>query len=110
MTGLSAVRLGAAGFQLPFMFVFGPQLLLIGTTMEIVLATATCAVGVSALAAAFCGFLLRPLHLVERLAFGAAALTLMYPGGLTDVVGVGVTAIVGAAHWLRHRRLAPAEP
>jgi len=110
MTGLSAVRLGAAGFLLPFMFVFGPQLLLLGTTTEIVLATVTCAVGVSALAAAFCGFLLRPLYFVERLALGAAALTLMYPGGLTDVVGVGLAGIVGVAHWLRHRRLAPAEP
>jgi TRAP transporter 4TM/12TM fusion protein len=105
LTGLSAVRLGAAGFLLPFMFVFGPQLLLLGTTTEIVFATVTCAVGVSALAAAFCGFLLRPLHLVERLLLGVAALTLMHPGGLTDLVGVSLSLLVGVIHWWRHRKM-----
>jgi TRAP-type uncharacterized transport system fused permease subunit len=99
------VRLGAAGFLLPFMFVFGPQLLLLGTTTEIVFATVTCAVGVSALAAAFCGFLLRPLHLVERLLLGVAALTLMHPGGLTDLVGVSLSLLVGVIHWWRHRKM-----
>lgn len=102
-TGISAVRLGAAGFILPFMFVYGPQLLLQGSATEIMLASATCAVGVSALAAAFSGYLAAPLTAVERVLLCAAAATLMHPGGLTDILGVLLAGAVLVLHWLRTR-------
>ena len=77
-TGLTAVRLGLAGFIVPFMFAFGPSLLLIGTISEIVLDTITALIGVYFLAIALEGFS-EHLSLFKRVCLTGAALLLIYP-------------------------------
>src|SRR5688500_3960691 len=59
-TGLASVKLGATGYIIPFMFVFGPALLMIGSWDRILLATVTAVIGVIALAASLHGYFLRP--------------------------------------------------
>jgi TRAP-type uncharacterized transport system fused permease subunit len=83
--------LASAGFLVPFMFVYGPALLLDGTVPEILLAMATGLAGVTALAAAAMGFLRSELRMWERLVLGAAALALMFPGLMSD--GFGLAAL-----------------
>jgi TRAP transporter 4TM/12TM fusion protein len=97
-----AMTLAAAGFLVPFMFVYGPPLLLDGGIAEILVALATAVVGVIALAASTMGFARRPLALWERVFLGLASLALMMPGWVSDLVGF---AIVGLAFW----RAAPGE-
>lgn len=106
-SGLEAVRIAAAGFLVPFMFVYEPALLAIGDWGTIALATATAVVGVAALAAALYGYLLAPLALWQRIPMAAAALLLIKPGFVTDLLGMGLLATVAAVQWYAARRAAP---
>ena len=79
------MKLGLAGFILPFMFIYGPALLLIGDWWEIITVIITASIGASALAVALQGNLLKPLNWAQRVAFTAGALTLVHAQLLTDV-------------------------
>lgn len=93
-TAFAASILGIAGFVVPFMFVYGPELLLIGEPLAIVQATVTAMLGVTALAAGAVGFARRRLAWWERGLAIASALTLVYSGLATDLIGlVGVAYI-----------------
>jgi TRAP transporter 4TM/12TM fusion protein len=87
-TAVTAMGLATAGFLVPFLFVYGPALLLEGSPAEVALAAITALAGVTALAAAVVGWLRGPLGPLGRLALLAAALTLIAPGILTDALGV----------------------
>ncbi len=105
--GFEAVRIAAAGFLIPFMFVYEPALLSIGAWGPIALATATAVVGVMALAASLYGYLLAPLATWQRVALGAAALLLIKPGPITDAVGLGMLGVVVLMQWATLRRAVP---
>ncbi|HEX6211792.1 MAG TPA: TRAP transporter fused permease subunit [Methylomirabilota bacterium] len=87
-----AVKFAAAGFLVPFFFVFYPALLFQGSWSEIGLALVTGGVGVVALAAGLEGYLLRTATWIERGLFVAAALLLIDPGLVTDLVGLTLLA------------------
>lgn len=93
-TAVSAALLAGAGFLVPFMFVYGPELLLIGNPVEIMLAFVTGLLGVIALASAGMGYARRPLRVWERVIALGAALFLVYPGLPTDAVGLLLLAFV----------------
>ena len=106
--GWEAVRIGAAGFIVPFMFVYEPALLMIGDWPTIVLATATATVGCVTLAAGLFGYLVRPCVLWERIVLVVAALLLIDPGWLTDLLGLALLAGVLANQLLSASRRANA--
>ena len=93
-TAVSAALLAGAGFVVPFMFVYGPELLLIGHPVEIMLAFVTGLLGVIALASAGMGYARRPLRIWERAIAVCAALLLVYPGLPTDVGGLLLLAFI----------------
>jgi TRAP-type uncharacterized transport system fused permease subunit len=99
-TGVATLKLGATGYIIPFMFVFGPSLLMIGSWDRILLTTITAVLGVTALAGSLHGYLLRPTRLWERLTLFGAAIVLIKPGLWTDLVGLGGLAAVVAAQQL----------
>jgi TRAP transporter 4TM/12TM fusion protein len=94
-TGIQATRLSIAGFIIPYMFVYGPALLLGQTAWsDSILALVTGTIGTLCLAGAVIGYLLRPATVVERLLLLPAALLLIKPGLLTDALGLGLLAVV----------------
>jgi TRAP transporter 4TM/12TM fusion protein len=104
--GWQAVKFAAAGFIVPFFFVYSPALLFAGAWGDIGRAVVTGAIGVIALAAGLEGYFLRPASPWERALFIAAALLLIDPGLATDLVGLVVLGLgVGLQ---RLRRPAPA--
>jgi len=97
-TAMTAAVLAGAGFVVPFMFVYGPPLLLVGTIPEITLAFVSAIVGVTVLAAAGMGFARRPIAWWERVILFFAALALVLPGLATDGAGlVGVVVVFSRA-------------
>ncbi|WP_264844266.1 TRAP transporter permease [Caldinitratiruptor microaerophilus] len=88
--GIEAVKVGAAGFIVPYMFVFGPALLFLGSPGQIAWALVTATTGSVALAAALRGYLFRPATWLERVLLGAAAFLLIDQGLVTDAVGFGL--------------------
>jgi len=105
--GFESVRIAAAGFIVPFMFVYEPALLAIGEWETIALAAATATVGVMCLAASLYGYLLAPLALWQRLALAAGAILLIKPGIVTDSIGLALLLVVGAMQWAAARRSLP---
>ena len=107
--GGQAVRIGAAGFIVPFMFVYEPALLMIGPWTTVLPAVASATLGCVLLAAGLFGYLLRPCNGWQRVALVAAALLLIKPGWLTDGIGLALLAAVLAGQWAgRARDAAPA--
>jgi TRAP transporter 4TM/12TM fusion protein len=102
-SGWTAVRVGAAGFVVPFMFVFEPSLLMIGEWQEILHSFATASIGTICLAAGLFGYLLRPARLWERALLVTAALLLIKPGLQTDIVGAALLSIVLVAQFASRR-------
>jgi TRAP transporter 4TM/12TM fusion protein len=88
--GIAAMKLAATGYIIPFMFVYGPSLLLIGEPLNVVIACVTSVIGVCCLAAGLHGYFLRRANVIERLMLIAAALTLIKPGLTTDIVGAAI--------------------
>jgi TRAP transporter 4TM/12TM fusion protein len=107
--GWQAVKFGSAGFIVPFFFVYYPALLFQGTWTEISLAVLTGGVGVVALAAGLEGYFIRSATWLERGLFVAAALLLIDPGLVTDLIGA---ALLGGALMMQRLRPAavPADP
>ncbi|MFC1661456.1 TRAP transporter permease [Gemmatimonadota bacterium] len=93
-TAWTAMLLASAGFLVPFMFVYGPALLLDGGFLEILLAVGTGMAGVSALAGAAMGFVRRELRIWERFLLAGGAVALMLPGALSDGFGLGALAFI----------------
>ncbi|WP_336344845.1 TRAP transporter permease [Halalkalicoccus ordinarius] len=107
-TGLTAVNLAAAGFLVPYLFVLGPELLLIGETTAIVTSAVTAVIGVVALSAGTQGYFYAPAHAIERVALVVGAVALIYPGTTADLIGLGVIAAVFLRQYVTVRRNRPA--
>ena len=93
-TGYAAWRIGLSAFLLPFMFVFGPVLLMKGSVLRIILAIISGLFGVTALAAAVQGYLFRKTNFWERGALFVAAVLLIDPGLLTDLIGYIIVLVI----------------
>lgn len=92
-TGVASVKLAIAGFIVPFMFVFSPQLMLINTTLiEGAWTAITACIGVFLLAVAVEGYFLAKVAVWMRAVILVGALALMNPGIVTD--GIGIAACV----------------
>ncbi|MFO1361139.1 MAG: TRAP transporter permease [Burkholderiales bacterium] len=107
--GWAAVRVGAAGFIVPFMFVYEPTLLLIVKDWSaewpfVAWSVLSATVGVVCLAAGLFGWLLAATPPWQRAALLAAALCLIKPGLVTDAIGLALLALVVAVQWPARRR------
>jgi TRAP transporter 4TM/12TM fusion protein len=92
-TGYAAVKLAIAGFIVPYMFIYSPQLLLIDTSpAEGLRVAAGACIGVFMIGVAVEGYLFTAIHPVMRVVAFAGAMCLIDSGLKTDLIGVAVLA------------------
>jgi TRAP-type uncharacterized transport system fused permease subunit len=103
-TGFVAWKFALAAFLLPYMFVYSPALLLMGHAGECILASVTSVIGAICLSASIVGHLNRKLTLFWRTVSFAAALLLIKPGWITDLVGICLALIMVAFQWQAGKR------
>jgi len=108
--GWTAFAYGITCYILPFIFVFGPGVMLNGAWPDVILAIASAAVGVFAVAAFVVGQLSRRLPLTLRLPLGLAGVLLLLQGWKTDLAGLALLGAVLAVDRLAHRRAAGTNP
>ncbi|RPJ32995.1 MAG: TRAP transporter fused permease subunit, partial [Deltaproteobacteria bacterium] len=102
-TGLAAVRLGAPGFIIPFMFAYEPSLLFVGSPWTIISSSVTAIIGVVMLAAGMFGYFLRETNILERSMLLAGSILLIKPGIYTDMVGLVLLIAVIFSQKMRGR-------
>ncbi|MFN3658838.1 MAG: TRAP transporter permease [Pseudolabrys sp.] len=103
--GLTCCRLAMVAFLIPFVFIYHPGLLLIGTPSVIVMSMASAALAVVALVAAAEGYLFRPLPNAWRALFGAAGLLLITTQMIPALVGLVLLLAGGAWLWTGRKAL-----
>ena len=87
-TGIEAVRLALVLFMIPFVFVYSPALLGIGSIPEIAWVFFTCAMGIMGLGIGVIGYWKTDLSIPIRAAYIVAALLLIVPETITDIAGL----------------------
>ncbi|MDQ0253303.1 TRAP transporter 4TM/12TM fusion protein [Evansella vedderi] len=93
-TGISAFKLGIAGFIVPYMFVYNPILLgQMDNIFLVIYAFVTALIGIFSLSVAVSGWLMSKVHLVERGLFLTSAICLIYSNIFTDVIGALLFAL-----------------
>jgi len=102
-TALVSTKLGAVAFIVPYFFIYGPELLGMGSGWAIGQALIAACLGVLALAAGLQGWLLLRCSLLERAALIASGLALIWSGTYTDLGGLAGLALVGLWQWHRLR-------
>lgn len=107
-TGWQSVKLALAGFIVPFMFVYNPNMMMIDVTGADVMAktfafpewhvilsvTITSIIGVLALSSAVEGYLKTHLAVWQRIIIAIGAFCLIVPETITDIVGVALVLAI----------------
>ncbi len=92
-TSITATRFGIVAYVVPFMFAYGPALILIGSPLKIIIAVVTSLAGVAMIAFGIQGWMVTKAGVVERVAFLAAALLLINTQITTDAIGISFAAL-----------------
>jgi TRAP transporter 4TM/12TM fusion protein len=100
----TAMRLGIVAYIIPFMFAYNPALLLVGPVSDVVRACITALIGVVALSGATMGLLFRAMPPVERILLGGAGIALIFPGIVTDYIGIPLAIIICAWNYFTRKR------
>ncbi|XQY92864.1 TRAP transporter permease [Metabacillus sp. HB246100] len=88
-TGINSAKLAIAAFIIPYIFVLSPQILMVDTTWkELLWVIVTALSGMIAIGASIIGFWMRKLLNVERAIALIVGLLLIYPEGISDVIGI----------------------
>jgi len=94
-TAFTATKLAIGAFIVPYVFALNPAMLFVDTTVwEVILICITSFVGIFGVSAALEGFFLHHMRWYERVMAAAGGLMLIYPGLVTDTLGLGLVAVV----------------
>jgi TRAP transporter 4TM/12TM fusion protein len=103
-TGITATKLAIGAFIVPYIFVYNPAMLLIGTTpFTLIQNLVTASAGMFGLGVAMIGYCLAPMRWWERVGFFAGGLLLISPGTLTDLMGLGLLALGVFVQWTKSK-------
>ncbi len=102
-TAMHGTRVAFVAFIVPFMFVYRPALLLIGSWGEIVHALVFAIAGITVLSIALEGYFLRRLSWPERLIGLASGLLLVFPNTWADTLGFGLLGVLVATQFVGRR-------
>ena len=104
-TALNATKLAIAAFIVPYIFAYSPALLFIDTTaLEVIQIVITSLIGIFGVAAGLQGYIARPMNWPMRILSIVGGLTLIYPGTVTDVVGIVLVGGIVLIQVLENRK------
>jgi TRAP-type uncharacterized transport system fused permease subunit len=94
-TALTATKLAIGAFIVPYVFALNPAMLFVDTNVfEVITICVTSFIGICAISAALEGWLLHHMNVPQRLMSALGGLLLIYPGLVTDSIGLGLVAAV----------------
>ena len=94
-TALNSTKLAIGAFIVPYVFALSPAMLFVNTTaIDVVIICITSVIGIFAVSAALSGYLIKNMKWYERILSAVGGLMLIYPGLLTDIIGVCLVGLV----------------
>jgi TRAP transporter 4TM/12TM fusion protein len=105
-TGNTAFRLGLGKVLVPFVFVYGPAMLIVTpefTWPSFLFVTAGAVIGIMFLSAAFAGYGLTPMRAWERWLIGLASLPIIAPDAQTTLIGLVMASPVVVSQLFKAR-------
>jgi len=109
-TGWKAFTYAACAFFAPYVFVYQPGVLLMGTGFEIVGAIFTLAFGTFMLTVGLAGYLFFPMGMYERVLFACSGVLICIPEQLTDIVGFIVAFVLIVWQVVKRSRMRKMQP
>ena len=107
-TAMTSTKLAVAAFIVPYVFALNPAMLFIDTTVgEVALICVTSVVGIFGVSAALEGYLFQHMPWYLRLASLTGGLLLIYPGIVTDTIGLCLVAGMFLLQYLTAKKAAP---
>ncbi len=104
-TAVTATKLAIGAFIVPYVFALNPAMLFIDTgVVEVIVICITSLVGIFAVSSALEGYLLHNMPWYERIVSVVGGLLLIYPGVVTDAVGLALVAVVIVAQILTRKK------
>ena len=104
-TAFTATKLAIGAFIVPYVFALSPEMLFVDTTAwEVILICITSLVGIFGVSAALQGWFLCRMSWYERILSAVGGLLLIYPGIVTDSIGLGLLAVVLAAQLFERKK------
>ena len=104
-TGFNATRLAIAAFIIPYVMALNPAMVFVDTTaLEVVEIVVTSLVGMYGLSMALEGYCRSELGWPIRLLAAAGGLCLIYPGLVSDALGLGAVGVAVAVSLVQSRR------
>ena len=108
-TGVNATKLAIAAFIIPYILALNPAMVFVDTTaIEVVSIVVTSLVGMFAISMALEGYYRGTLPAVFRIIAAAGGLMLIYPGVVTDIIGVLLVGAVIAVQIMKEKKTAAA--
>ena len=96
-TAVNATKLAIAAFLVPYIFAFNNAMLFINTKpLDVISVVISSTLGMLLIAIGMVGYFLRDTNMLVRLGCVAGGLLLVYPGTVTDLIGLAVLVAVPA--------------
>ena len=104
-TALNSTKLAIGAFIVPYVFALSPAMLFINTTApEVVLICITSVIGIFAVSASLSGYFIKNMKWYERILSAVGGLLLIYPGLVTDLIGIGLVGLVALEQFVFSKR------
>ena len=104
-TGFAAMRFGWFAYLVPFLFVFVPELLMLGSIFGILFVFAKSILGIWLVSVALMGYLIRPISLTKRILFAIAGTGMFVPENIIDLgfpislIGLFIAVVTFGLEW-----------
>jgi TRAP-type uncharacterized transport system fused permease subunit len=94
-TAFTATKLAIGAFIVPYVFALNPAMLFVNTSVfDVILICITSVIGIFGVSAALEGFFLHRMSWYERIISAIGGLCLIFPGLVTDIVGIALVGFV----------------
>ena len=104
-TALASTKLAIGAFIVPYVFALNPAMLFVDTTaVEVILICITSFVGIFAISASLEGYLFQHMSWYQRVFSAVGGLMLLYPGLVTDTVGLLLVGTMFLLQYLEKRK------
>ena len=106
-TALVSTKLAIGAFIVPYVFALNPAMLLVDTNLaEVILISITSLIGIFGVSAGLEGYVFQKMRWFLRIASAVGGILLIYPGVVTDTVGIVLVGGSMAIQYLVNRKAA----